>query len=222
MIHQFPFQIYNMAWDGVNEVLYCTGKQGAIYEWLVKTDSEREMHDEKGHDGMVSKMLIISKLQLLATGGYDGQLLLWDTVSQGVKCRYNQHRRGICSMTFHEQLVLLFTSGLDHKICVWNPYITSLIHKIENVLNVIELQIIPNTNYLLALDEGGNVKARELNKFTVLSGFTIFNSEDEGSQPNKLSRGDKETEYIITMCSTKDQKMCYYFATDRIVGYEYN
>jgi hypothetical protein len=46
------------------------------------------MFEIRGHDGMISTMLMMPKLQLLATGGYDGRLLLWDTVGQVVKCRY--------------------------------------------------------------------------------------------------------------------------------------
>jgi len=39
MIHQFPVCIYNMAWDSVNEVLYATGKDPKIYQWMIKMDS---------------------------------------------------------------------------------------------------------------------------------------------------------------------------------------
>jgi hypothetical protein len=39
MQHQFSTEIHTMAWDPVNEVLYCCGKSPIIYEWMVKTDS---------------------------------------------------------------------------------------------------------------------------------------------------------------------------------------
>ena len=41
MEHQFPIEIHTMAWDNINEVLYCCGKEPTIYEWMIKTDSER-------------------------------------------------------------------------------------------------------------------------------------------------------------------------------------
>ena len=37
---------------------------------------------------MVLVILIMPKLQLLATGGYDGKLILWDIVGQNIKCKY--------------------------------------------------------------------------------------------------------------------------------------
>jgi hypothetical protein len=63
-------------------------------------------------------------------------------------------------MTFHETLILLFTASFDHSICVWNPYIPSLIYKISCNLNVIQVHIIKGTNYLAALDTGSNLKIR--------------------------------------------------------------
>lgn len=55
---------------------------------------------------------------------------------------------------------MLFTAAYDHKVCIWNPYISSMIHKIDSIFNVIALGIIPKTNYLLCLDSGGTVKIR--------------------------------------------------------------
>ena len=39
MLHHFPIEIYNMAWDPIGEVLYATGKNFNIYQWMVKTDA---------------------------------------------------------------------------------------------------------------------------------------------------------------------------------------
>lgn len=90
-----------MAWDDVNEVLYATGKGPTIYQWLIKTDADREMIDAKGHEGMISAIFVMSKLQLLATGGFDGKLILWDTVGQEMKMKYEEHTRAISVIGFH-------------------------------------------------------------------------------------------------------------------------
>lgn len=39
MVHQFSTEMHAMAWDSVNEVLYCSSNTDKIYEWMVKTDS---------------------------------------------------------------------------------------------------------------------------------------------------------------------------------------
>jgi hypothetical protein len=73
---------------------------------------------------------------------------------------------------------LLFTASFDHSICVWNPYIPSLIYKIACNINVIQVQIIHGTNYLAALDASSNLKIREINKFNLISTFVVDRPED--------------------------------------------
>lgn len=50
---------------------------------------------------MISSMIMMPKLQFLATGDYDGKLILWDTISMSKKYIYDEHTRSIVSMTFH-------------------------------------------------------------------------------------------------------------------------
>ena len=150
--------------------------------WLVKTDSERELYDPTAHGDMISSMIMMPKLQFLATGGYDGKLVLWDTISLAKKFKYEEHTRSIVSMTFHEGLILLFTAAFDHSICVWNPYIPTLIYKIAANLNVVEVKIIPNTNYIASLDTGSNVRIREINKFNLISSYVVDRADEELSK----------------------------------------
>lgn len=55
---------------------------------MVKTDSERELTHPDGHTTMISSMIMMPKLQFLASGGYDGNLILWDTISLNIKFKY--------------------------------------------------------------------------------------------------------------------------------------
>ena len=41
--HYFSSEIYCMAWDHINEVLYCGQKNGSIYMWNLKTDLEKPL-----------------------------------------------------------------------------------------------------------------------------------------------------------------------------------
>lgn len=206
MQHQFTHEIHNMAWDNVNEVLYCCGKTPVIREWMIKTDSERDLYDPDGHTEMISAMIMMPKLQFLATGGYDGKLVLWDTISQSKKFKYKEHTRSISCMAFHEGLILLFTAAYDHSICVWNPYIQSLVHKIISNVNFIQLDIIPDSNLLLALDADSNVKIREINKFTLVSSFSI-------------DKHEHKIEPTCLMASTNPLK--YFFGGTAVSAYEY-
>ena len=45
-------------------------------------------------------------------------------------------------------------------------------------MNVIQVSIIPNTNYLAALDTSSNLKIREVNKFNLVSTFVVDRPDD--------------------------------------------
>lgn len=71
---------------------------------------------------------------MMASGSMDGKLILWDTVTNFKKHMYKEHNRGILTMVFSELIMLLFTAGFDHTICVWNPYVQGIINKISTHL----------------------------------------------------------------------------------------
>jgi len=98
-------------------------------------------------------MITMPKLQFMASGRMDGKLILWDTINSKKKWVYKEHTRGILSLVFNETMILLFSAGFDHKICIWNPYISSLIHKIEGHLSpILTLRVIESTHQLISMD----------------------------------------------------------------------
>jgi len=120
--HHFKNDIYCLEWDGVNELLYCGQKDGQINIWNLKTDTESSL-DRDSHNKVIMDMIAMPKLQFLASAALDGILILWDTLNYKKKRVYKEHKRGIVSLAFNESLILLFSGGFDHDICVWNPYI---------------------------------------------------------------------------------------------------
>lgn len=82
-------------------------------------------------------------------------------------------------MAFHEKLILLFTGGFDHCICVWNPYIPTLIYKIACTPTPLHLLPIPKTPYLACLDSASTLKIREVHKFQVLGTFPVDRPETQ-------------------------------------------
>jgi len=86
---------------------------------------------------LITSMIAIPQLSFMASGRMDGLLMMWDTINCKKKWECKEHTRGILSLAFNESVVLLFSAGFDHKICIWNPYISSLIYKIEGHLSPI-------------------------------------------------------------------------------------
>lgn len=133
------------------------------------------------------------KLQFMASGRMDGKLILWDTINNKKKWVYKEHTRGIMSLAFNESMILLFSAGFDHKICVWNPYIETLIHKIEvHLAPILTLRVIEASNQLISLDSEGVVKITDTKRFHGIYSFSIEKQESNqlvtpGSSGHNLS-----------------------------------
>ncbi len=96
----------------------------------MKTDTESLLDPEGAHTNVVMDMIAMPKLQFMASAALDKTLILWNTINNKKKRVYREHTRGIVSLAFNEALILLFSAGFDHDLCVWNPYIDNLIYKI--------------------------------------------------------------------------------------------
>ena len=50
---------------------------------------------------MITSMITMPKLQFMASGRMDGKLILWDTINNKKKCTYEEHTRGILTLSFN-------------------------------------------------------------------------------------------------------------------------
>lgn len=83
-----------------------------------------KMKGDKGHMDAITVLLPLPKLQFLASAGLDSKIILWDTIKLTKKREYfGFHRKGVVSLQFNENLIVLISGGIDHNIFIWNPYI---------------------------------------------------------------------------------------------------
>ncbi|EGR33574.1 hypothetical protein IMG5_048910 [Ichthyophthirius multifiliis] len=178
--HEFKNEIYCLAWDSLNEILYCGQKNGNIVIWYFKTDTEKDLEKDCAHTEVIMDMIAMPKLQFLATAALDGNLILWDTIINKKKRVYKEHSRGITSLSFNEALILLFSAGFDHNICVWNPYIDNLIYKISGHSSpLLVVKVIEGTSQIVSLDSDGNVRITDIKKFSNVQTFSIETSDEK-------------------------------------------
>jgi WD40 repeat protein len=86
-----------------------------------------KMKTDKGHVDAITVLLPLPKLQFLASAGLDSKIILWDTIKLTKKREYfGFHRKGIVTLQFNENLIILISGGIDHNIFIWNPYIGKL------------------------------------------------------------------------------------------------
>ena len=182
--HHFSEEVYCLSWDSLNEIMYCGQNSGAVSMWNLKSDTERmlESQGEEKHELLITDIITMPKLQFVATSSMDSKLILWNTINYKVKCVYREHNRGILSLAFNESLILLFSAGFDHQICIWNPYISTLIHKIQtHSFPIICLKITESNNQLLSVDSEGFVKIYDTRRFSNISGFSMSSQNDSNS-----------------------------------------
>ena len=140
----------------------------------MKTDTEIAFENTGAHRSVIMDMIAMPKLQFLASASLDGLLILWDTINNKKKRIYKEHTRGIISLSFNEALILLFSAGFDHDICVWNPYIDNLIYKITGHSSpLIGVQVIDGTSQVISLDSEGGVKIWDTKKFICVQQFNV-------------------------------------------------
>ena len=67
-------------------------------------------------------------------------------------------------------MLMLYTGGFDHQICVWNPYISGLVHRI-NIHSATILSLGLVNHYLVSMDSENSLKITNTKNFEHV--FTI-------------------------------------------------
>ena len=116
--------------------------------------------DEKNKNYAVSCLLILKKLQLLASSYYNGYVILWDTILKEYRKCYFDQTTGIYSMAYDSIRNLLFTCGFNHDIYVYDPYIDGAsIYKLSgHTCSINSIDTNEKESELISLDILGNIK----------------------------------------------------------------
>ena len=134
----------------------------------------------------VSCIVILGKLQLLAAGYYNGNIILWDTMLKDFRKFYTDQETGIYQLVYNSNKNLLFSCGFDHSIFIYDPYIdNSAVYKLNGhnwSINSIAVNNIDDE--LISLDILGNIKIWDLNNFY---NFQTINLNELESTDKKLN-----------------------------------
>lgn len=120
----------------------------------------------QGHTDLITDLIMIPKLQYLASCSLDKQVILWDTITLQKRRTYKQHTMGVVSLSFNPEYILLFSAGFDHEICVLNPYIDQPVYKIQaHNAPIVCIKAIQSTPQLVSCDSDGIVKVWDIRTF---------------------------------------------------------
>jgi hypothetical protein len=184
---------------------------------------EKQMGSESGLDKKIKKrkyikrdsvsyILIINKIQLLASSYYNGMIILWDTLLMDKRKSYDDHSTGVYCMTYDSTKNLLFSCGFDHDIYVYDPYIDFPVYKMSGHYGSIN-NIICNEkdSELISLDIYGNIKIWDTQLLVNFQTINLNESNDSNKISSNLKMVYLKKQKKIMVCGSKIQ----FFETDK-------
>ena len=125
------------------------------------------MKKENMNRESVSCIVILGKLQLLAAGYYNGNVILWDTMLKDYRKYYTDQDTCIYQIIYDSNKNLLFTCGFDHDIYIYDPYIDgNAVYKLcGHNWSINSIAINSADDELVSIDILGNIKLWDINNF---------------------------------------------------------
>ena len=115
----------------------------------------------KGHSASVSTMSFSHDGKMLASGGWDNSVKVWDVQNKKLIFDLNAHTGGITSLAFHPKHHFLASTSLDSSIRIW---------EIKNeMMNVNNIDASQNNYYASTTSKSGTLNASNYKIFPVLT-----------------------------------------------------
>lgn len=165
----------------------------------------------KYHNDVITCLLPLNKLQFLASASLDRKIILWDAIEKNDKQsnsgnRYKKkreysgyHKKGIMTLDFNENLILLISGGFDHQIFIWNPYIDSPVHSLSgHAAPIVSVKFVNNPLHIVTLDSDLTIKIWDARKFKNSDTLSVEEFEDKKNfHPQHLCILEKPLKLMI-------------------------
>ena len=142
----------------------------------------------------VSCIVILGKLQLLAAGYYNGNVILWDTMLKDYRKYYTDQDTCIYQIIYDANKNLIFTCGFDHDVFVYDPYIDgNAIYKlIGHNWSINSIAINSADEELVSIDILGNIKIWDINNFYNFQTINLNDTLSDKKLQNDLNHSRKK------------------------------
>jgi len=156
----------------------------ALFTLWVYSSRAQEFQLERtlqGHEGQVQNIRFSPNGKILASGGFDGQVILWDVATGRILRKMKGHAKTVYEVTFNKDGSLLASASEDGTACVWEvatgknigcfqnkPFPTfSGIFK-QDLVSVSFVVFSPNSRYIYFSGDNGYIMKADLK--TAVSG----------------------------------------------------
>lgn len=148
--------------DPEGKFLFTASQDNLIERWEVATAKKT---DFSGHSSWVRALAFEPKGKLMASGGYDGQILLWNReVADPVPIRQVQAHQGwVRSLSVDPAGAMLASAGNDGRIALWSMKDLKLIRSWQaHEEHVYQVAIHPREKALVSVDLKGKIRFWDL------------------------------------------------------------
>jgi len=143
--------------------LAATGSEDGTAK-IVALESGRITSSLVGHDegASIEAVVFVTGLQLVATAGMDGKMIIWDTASAVTRATC-QHPEGVTTMVCHPTQPVIVTGCMDGAVRCWDARTGTCTHTFHGHSEAVQdLATSPDGNMVLSGAEDGTCRVFSL------------------------------------------------------------
>eukprot|EP01038_Epipyxis_sp_PR26KG_P011209 gene11209-15040_t len=160
-----------LAYSNDSRQLYSGGTNGSIYGWNVH---ERSLVTTLiGHTDIVMSLLILKKLDNIASASLDKTLGIWDSHTNEQILKLHGHKKGVFDLTYNPNFRLMVSCGFEHDACVWSPFVNSLVYRLKgHHASLVGCQSVEDSPEVITADTSGVFKLWDVRNFQCVQTFS--------------------------------------------------
>lgn len=175
-----------LAYAKDSNILYSGATNGNIYSWNVQ--KRNLLTTLTGHSDIVMNLIVLQKLNNVASASLDKTLGIWDSHTNEEILRLYGHKKGVFDLTYSPDYRLIFSCGFEHDACVWSPFVKSLVYRLKgHHSSLVGVQTVANTPELITADTSGVFKLWDIRNFQCVQTFSANLSGQELKDSSKLN-----------------------------------
>jgi|GEM_PF-1966540 len=163
-----------------------------------------------GHTLSVASVAFSPNGQLLASGGADRLVILWDLANYSPLLKLEGHTKQLRSVTFSPNGKILASGGLDKIVILWNVEIGQQFHQFEGFpLGVLSVTFSPDGKILVAATASGTITLFDMDTLKLITQFeeNNYSVNQVAFSPNGRILAAAKSDGIITLWDIEQKQL---------------
>ena len=118
-----------MCWQPTHNLLYSGSVGGRVHAWDV--DTHKQISCFEAHTDIVMDVLNLDCLDSIVSASLDTNIIVVDSYTEQQTARLTGHSKGVNSLCYNSDNRFLISSGFDHDVFVWSPFVSTLLYKLK-------------------------------------------------------------------------------------------